>query len=163
MSRAVIVSTARTAIGKARRGAFNQTHGVTLAGHVARHAVDRAGLDPALIEDSIWGTGYPEHVTGGNLGRQAVIRAGLPVSVAGTTVNRFCASGLQAVAMGGQMINEGAAAVLVGGVESISLNQPPPRLSREPWIEANKPALYMSMIDTADIVAALTARFPARR
>ncbi len=155
MTRAVIVSTARTAIGKAARGAFNRTHGVTMAGHVARHAVDRAGIDPALIEDSIWGTGYPEHVTGGNLGRQAVIRAGLPVSVAGTTVNRFCASGLQAIAMGGQMIaGEGAKAVLVGGVESISLNQPPPRHAREPWNEANKPELYMTMIDTADTVAA---------
>lgn len=154
MSKAVIVSTARTAIGKAARGAFNQTHGVTLAGHVARHAVDRAGIDPALIEDSIWGTGYPEHVTGGNLGRQAVIRAGLPVSVAGTTVNRFCASGLQAIAMGGQAINEGARVMLVGGVESISLNQPTPRHAREPWIEEHKPDLYMTMIDTADTVAA---------
>ena len=155
MTRAVIVSTARTAIGKAARGAFNRTHGVTMAGHVARHAVERSAIDPALIEDSIWGTGYPEHVTGGNLGRQAVVRAGLPVSVAGTTVNRFCASGLQAIAMGGQMIaGEGARAVLVGGVESISLNQPTPRHSREDWIEANKPDLYMSMIDTADRVAA---------
>ncbi|GAA4219525.1 acetyl-CoA C-acetyltransferase/acetyl-CoA acyltransferase [Sagittula marina] len=153
MSRAVIVSTARTAIGKAARGAFNQTHGVTMAGHVARHAVDRAGIDPALIEDSIWGTGYPEHVTGGNLGRQAVIRAGLPVTIAGTTVNRFCASGLQAIAMGGRAINEGARAMLVGGVESISMNQPTPRHAREAWIEANKPDLYMTMIDTADTVA----------
>ncbi|MEQ9259768.1 MAG: acetyl-CoA C-acyltransferase [Roseovarius sp.] len=155
MTRAVLVSTARTAIGKAGRGAFNRTHGVTLAGHVARHAVERAGLDPAMLEDSIWGTGYPEHATGGNIARQAVIRAGLPVSVAGTTVNRFCASGLQAIAMGGQMIaGEGAQAVLVGGVESISLNQPPPRHSREAWIEEHKPELYMSMIDTADTVAA---------
>ncbi|MEI2384789.1 acetyl-CoA C-acyltransferase [Breoghania sp. JC706] len=155
MTRAVIVSTARTAIGKAARGAFNRTHGVTMAGHVARHAVERSAIDPTLIEDSIWGTGYPEHVTGGNLGRQVVVRAGLPVSVAGTTVNRFCASGLQAIAMGGQMIaGEGARAVLVGGVESISLNQPTPRHSREGWIEANKPDLYMTMIDTADRVAA---------
>jgi acetyl-CoA C-acetyltransferase len=155
MTRAVIVSTARTAIGKAARGAFNQTHGVTMAGFASRHAVDRAGIDPSLIEDSIWGTGYPENVTGGNLGRQAVIRAGLPVTVAGTTVNRFCASGLQAIAMGGQMIaGEGARAVLVGGVESISLNQPTPRHSRDTWIEEHKPDLYMTMIDTADIVAA---------
>ncbi len=155
MTKAVIVSTARTAIGKAGRGALNMTHGVTMAGHVARHVVDRAGIDPALLEDSVWGTGYPEHVTGGNLGRQAVVRAGLPVSVAGTTVNRFCASGLQAIAMGGQMIaGEGARAVLVGGVESISMNQPTPRHSREPWIEAHKPELYMTMIDTADTVAA---------
>ncbi len=155
MTRAVIVSTARTAIGKAARGAFNLTHGVTMSGHVAWHAVERAGIDPVVIEDSIWGTGYPEHVTGGNLGRQAAVRAGLPVSVAGTTVNRFCASGLQAIAMGGQMISaEGARAVLVGGAESISLNQPPPRHAREPWIEANKPDLYMTMIETADTVAA---------
>ncbi|WP_420409816.1 acetyl-CoA C-acyltransferase [Hoeflea sp.] len=155
MTRAVIVSTARTAIGKAARGAFNKTHGVTMAGFVARHAVERAGVDPALIEDSIWGTGYPEHVTGGNIARQAIIRAGLPVTVAGATVNRFCASGLQAIAMGGQMISgEGARAVLVGGVESISLNQPTPRKSREIWIEENKPDLYMTMIDTADTVAA---------
>ncbi|WP_422370554.1 acetyl-CoA C-acyltransferase [Hoeflea sp.] len=155
MTRAVIVSTARTAIGKAARGAFNQTHGVTMAGFVARHAVERAGIDPAMIEDSIWGTGYPEYVTGGNLARQAVIRAGLPVSVAGTTVNRFCASGLQAIAMGGQMIaGEGARAILVGGVESISLVQPTPRNSRETWIEENKPDLYMTMIETADTVAA---------
>ncbi len=155
MTRAVIVSTARTAIGKAARGAFNQTHGVTMAGFATRHAIERAGIDPSLIEDSIWGTGYPENVTGGNLGRQAVIRAELPVSVAGTTVNRFCASGLQAIAMGGQMIaGEGARAVLVGGVESISLNQPTPRHSRDTWIEEHKPDLYMTMIDTADIVAA---------
>ncbi|WP_394688891.1 acetyl-CoA C-acyltransferase [Hoeflea sp.] len=155
MTRAVIVSTARTAIGKAARGSFNQTHGVTLAGFAARHAVDRAGIDPALLEDSIWGTGYPENVTGGNLGRQAVIRAGLPVTVAGTTVNRFCASGLQAIAMGGQMIaGEGARALLVGGVESISLNQPSPGRYREAWIKEHKPDLYMTMIDTADTVAA---------
>ncbi|WP_209425420.1 acetyl-CoA C-acyltransferase [Pararhodobacter sp. SW119] len=155
MPEAVIVSTARTGIGKAGRGAFNRTHGVTMAGHVAAAAVQRAGVDPAMIEDSIWGTGYPEHVTGGNLGRQAAIRAGLPVSVAGTTVNRFCASGLQALAQGAHMITaEGAKAVLVGGVESISLNLPPPRHSREAWIEENKPDLYMAMIETADIVAA---------
>ena len=150
----VIVSVARTGIGKAKRGAFNDTHGAIMAGHVARHAVDRAGLDPALIEDSIWGCGYPEYVTGGNIARQAVIRAGLPVGIAGTTVNRFCASGLQAVAMGGHMIaQEGATAILVGGVESISMVQPPVRSSREDWIAAHKPDLYMPMVETADIVA----------
>lgn len=154
MKQAVIVSTARTGIGKAGRGSFNRTHGVTMAGHVAAEAVKRAGIDPALIEDSVWGTGYPEHVTGGNLGRQAAIRAGLPVSVAGTTVNRFCASGLQALAQGAHMIAaEGAGAILMGGVESISLNLPPVRDSREAWIEEHKPALYMAMIETADIVA----------
>ncbi|ETX12981.1 acetyl-CoA acetyltransferase [Roseivivax halodurans JCM 10272] len=154
MSDPVIVSVARTAIGKAGRGSFNITHGAAMSGHAAKHAVDRAGIDPALIEDSIWGCGYPEYVSGGNIARQAVIRAGLPVSVAGTTVNRFCASGLQAIAMGGHMItSEGAKAVLVGGVESISLVQPPPRNSRDPWIEEVKPDLYLPMIDTADIVA----------
>ncbi len=154
MSNAVIVSIARTPIGKAGRGTFNITHGATLGGHVAAEAVKRAGIDPALIEDSVWGCGYPEYVTGGNIARQIVIRAGLPVSIAGTTVNRFCASGLQAVAMGAHLINnEGAKGVLVGGVESISMVQPPVRHSREAWIEANKPDLYMTMIETADIVA----------
>ncbi|MBN8292772.1 acetyl-CoA C-acyltransferase [Rhodobacter sp. NTK016B] len=154
MAEAVIVSTARTAIGKAYRGAFNQTHGVTMAAHAARHAVDRAGIDPALIEDSIWGCAIPENVTGGNMARQVVLRAGLPVSVAGTTVNRFCASGLQAIAMGAHMITqEGARAILVGGVESISLNQPSPRNTPEPWLLEHKPEIYLPMIDTADIVA----------
>ena len=154
MREAVIVSTARTAIGKAGRGAFNLTHGATMAGHVAAETVRRAGIDPGLLEDSIFGCGYPEYVTGGNIARQAVVRAGLPVSVAGTTVNRFCASGLQAVAMAAHsIIADGARAVLAGGVESISLVQPPPRLSREPWIEAHKPDLYMTMIETADVVA----------
>ena len=150
----VIVSVARTAIGKAARGAFNITHGVDLAAHAARHAVDRAGLDPALIEDSIWGCGYPQGVTGRNIARQTVIRAGLPVSIAGTTVNRFCASGLQAIAMGGHMIaQDGATAVLVGGVESISGVQPPPDEAPNPWIMEHRPDLYLPMIDTADIVA----------
>ncbi|KQB95559.1 acetyl-CoA acetyltransferase [Loktanella sp. 1ANDIMAR09] len=154
MSKAVIVSIARTPIGKAGRGAFNITHGATMGGHAAAEAVKRAGIDPALIEDSIWGCGYPEYVTGGNIARQIVIRAGLPVSIAGTTVNRFCASGLQAVAMGAHMIDsEGAKAVLVGGVESISMVQPPVRHSRETWIESHKPDLYLPMIETADIVA----------
>ncbi len=154
MSDAVIVSIARTPIGKAGRGAFNITHGATMGGHVAAEAVRRAGIDPALIEDSLWGCGYPEYATGGNIARQIVLRAGLPVSIAGTTVNRFCASGLQAIAMGGHMINaEGAKAVLVGGVESISMVQPPPRNAREAWLETQRPDLYLPMIDTADIVA----------
>ncbi len=151
---AVIVSVARTPIGKAHRGAFNITHGVEMAGHATRHAVERAGIDPALIEDSVWGCGYPQGATGRNIARQAVIRAGLPVEVAGTTVNRFCASGLQAIAMGGHMIREeGAKAVLVGGVESISRVQPPPDEAPNDWILAHKPDLYLPMIDTADIVA----------
>ncbi len=154
MTRAVIVSIARTPIGKAGRGAFNLTHGATMAGHVAREAVLRAGIEPDLIEDSIWGCGYPEYVTGGNIARQIVVRAGLPVSIAGATVNRFCASGLQAIAMGSHAITGGGAkAVLVGGVESISRVQPPVRPSREAWIEVHKPELYLPMIETADIVA----------
>ena len=154
MKDAVIVSTARTGIGKAYRGAFNQTHGVTIAAHAARAAVDRAGIDPALIEDSVWGCGIPENVTGGNMGRQVVIRAGLPITVAGTTVNRFCASGLQAIAQAAHMIqSEGARAMLAGGVEQISLNQPSPRNAPEPWVLKHKSELYLPMIDTADIVA----------
>ncbi|SFQ59629.1 acetyl-CoA C-acetyltransferase/acetyl-CoA acyltransferase [Roseivivax halotolerans] len=154
MNDPVIVSVARTAIGKAGRGTFNITHGADLTGHVAAAAVERAGIDPALIEDSIWGCGYPQGVTGRNIARQAVIRAGLPVTIAGTTVNRFCASGLQAIAMGGHMIaSEGAKAVLVGGVESISGVQPPPDEAPNEWILENKPDLYLPMIDTADIVA----------
>jgi acetyl-CoA C-acetyltransferase len=155
MTDAIIVSTARTGIGKAARGSLNLTHGATMGGHVAAAAIERAGIDPALIEDSIWGCGYPEYVTGGNIARQIVIRAGLPVSVAGTTVNRFCASGLQALAMAAHMVRqEGARAVLAGGLESISLVQPPARHAREAWIEAHKPDLYLPMIDTADNVAA---------
>lgn len=155
MKQPVIVQAARTGIGKAKRGAFNMTHGAVMAGATARAVIDRAGIDPALIEDSIWGCGYPEYVTGGNIGRQAVIRAGLPDSIAGATVNRFCGSGLHALAMGAQMVaHEGARAVLTGGVESISLVQPPVRHSREAWIEAHRPDLYMTMIETADNVAA---------
>ncbi|MCR4267558.1 acetyl-CoA C-acyltransferase [Nitratireductor sp. ZSWI3] len=154
MNRAVIVSVARTPIGKAQRGALNLTHGADMAGHVVRHAIARAGIEPERIEDCIFGCGYPEYVTGGNIARQAVIRAGLPVGIAGTTVNRFCASGLQAIAMGGHLVaHEGADAVIAGGVESISLVQPPVRSARNDWIEAHKPELYMSMIETADIVA----------
>ncbi|QFS81744.1 3-ketoacyl-CoA thiolase [Roseivivax sp. THAF40] len=155
MNDPVIVSVARTPIGKAARGSFNITHGADLSGHAAENAVARAGIDPALIEDSIWGCGYPQGVTGRNIARQAVIRAGLPVSIAGTTVNRFCASGLQAIAMGGHMIAaEGAKAVLVGGVESISGVQPPPDEAPNKWIMEHKPDLYLPMIDTADNVAA---------
>ena len=155
MTDAVIVATARTGIGKAARGSLNLTHGATMGGHVAAAAMARAGIDPALVEDSIWGCGYPEYVTGGNIARQIVLRAGLPVSVAGTTVNRFCASGLQALAMAAQMVRvEGAKAILAGGLESISLVQPPPRNSREAWLEEHRPDLYLPMIETADIVAA---------
>lgn len=155
MMDAVIVSTARTGIAKAARGSLNTTHGATMGAHVAQVVVERAGIDPALIEDNILGCGFPEGATGGNIARQVVIRASLPVGVAGTTVNRFCASGLQAISMAAQAIQlNGSAAVLAGGLESISLVQPTPRHSRESWVEDHMPALYLPMIDTADIVAA---------
>ena len=155
MKQAVIVSTARTGLSKSFRGVFNQTHGATMAGHAVKHAVDRAGIDPALIEDAYMGCGYPEGATGANIGRQAVIRAGLPVTVSAMTVNRFCSSGLQAIAMAAHQIElEGAPAAIAGGVESISLM--PPRgnpSTQEAWIMEHKPALYNSMLETADTVA----------
>ena len=157
MREAVIVSTARTPLTKAHRGEFNITSGPALAAFAVRAAVERAGIDPALIEDAILGCGYPEGTTGRNVARQAIIRAGLPVSIAGTTVNRFCASGLQAIAIAaGRIVVDGATAVIAGGVESISqirsreANDP----SLDPWILEHKPDLYMRMIDTADVVAA---------
>ena len=155
MKQAVIVSTARTGLAKSYRGAFNETHGATMAGHVIEHAVARAGITPDLLEDAFLGCGYPEGWTGSNIARQAVIRAGLPVSVAATTVNRFCSSGLQAVAMASHaIVQEGAPAAIAGGVESISQMPPsrPPQ-AQESWIVQNKPDIYLPMIRTADIVA----------
>jgi acetyl-CoA C-acetyltransferase len=155
MSDAVIVSTARTPIGRAYRGAFNITHGAELGGHVIKQAVARAKIDPAEVEDVIMGCGLPERATGGNIARQAAIRAGLPVTTGGMTVNRFCSSGLQTIALAAQRIMSGEAQVLVaGGLESISLVQDgrvPPVPDK--WIIEHKPAIYMSMIETADIVA----------
>ena len=156
MREAVIVSTARTAIGKAFRGAFNNTHGATMGGTVIRHAVDRAGIDPGLIEDCLIGCGFPEAATGFNIARQSVVRAGLPVTVSGTTVNRYCSSGLQTMAMAAhEIMVEGAPAVIAGGLESISLSQGNVNTNwrSEDWITDNKPDLYLSMIETADIVA----------
>ncbi|MEM1261721.1 MAG: acetyl-CoA C-acyltransferase [Pseudomonadota bacterium] len=155
MKQAVIVSTARTGLAKSYRGAFNETHGATMGGHVVEHAVSRSGIDPALIEDCFMGCGYPEGWTGQNIARQSVIRAGLPVEVAAVTVNRFCSSGLQSVAMAAHaIVMEGAPAAIGAGVESISQMPPtrPPQ-ARESWIEEHKPELYLSMIQTADIVA----------
>lgn len=157
MREAVIVSTARTPLAKAHRGEFNITPGPTLAAFAVRAAVERAGIDPALIEDAILGCGYPEGTTGRNVARQAIIRAGLPITIAGTTVNRFCASGLQAIAMAaGRIIVEGAPAMIAGGVESISQirTRKDADSGMDPWIVEHKPELYLSMIETADIVAA---------
>ncbi|WP_294635637.1 acetyl-CoA C-acyltransferase [uncultured Aquabacterium sp.] len=156
MREAVIVSTARTPLTKSHRGEFNIVPGPTLASFAVRAAVDRAGIESDLIEDAILGCGYPEGRTGRNIGRQAVLRAGLPLSIAGTTVNRFCASGLQAVAMAAsRIIVDGAPAMIAGGIESISgiRTREDGDSGIDPWIQAHKPALYMTMIETADIVA----------
>ena len=154
MREAVIVSTARTPLTKSHRGEFNVTPGPQLAAFSVRAAVERSGIDPALLEDLIMGCGYPEGITGKNIGRQAVVRAGLPLSVAGTTVNRFCASGLQAIAIAaGRIVAEGVPAMVAGGVESISAIRPGVAADIDPWLLEHKPDLYMAMIDTADIVA----------
>jgi acetyl-CoA C-acetyltransferase/acetyl-CoA acyltransferase len=157
MREAVIVSTARTPLTKAHRGEFNITAGPTLAAFAVRAAVARAGIDPSCIEDAILGCGYPEGTTGRNIARQTVIRAELPITIAGTTVNRFCASGLQAIAMAaGRIIVDGAPAMIAGGVESIShiRTREDGNSGIDPWMLENKPDLYLPMITTADIVAA---------
>jgi acetyl-CoA C-acetyltransferase len=156
MREAVIVSTARTPIGKAFRGAFNDTHGTVMASHVIRHAVERAGIDPGEVEDVILGCGFPEGATGHNVARLSAVRAGLPITVGGTTVNRFCSSGLQTISMAAQrVIVDQVSAIVAGGVESISLVQEHINKFRytEEWLMAHKPALWMPMIETADIVA----------
>ena len=156
MSEAIIVSTARTPLAKSFRGSFNQTHGSTLGGHAIRHAVQRAGLDPAEVEDVIMGCGTPEGDTGNNIARLCAVRAGLPISVGGTTVNRRCASGLQAISIAAQRVLVDKVPILVaGGVESISLVQPTlhqPK-SVDPWLLEHKPELWMPMNETGDVVA----------
>src|SRR5215217_98138 len=156
MPDAVIVSTARTPIGKAFRGAFNMTHGATLGGHVVKHAVERAGIEPGEVEDVVLGCATPEKATGSNIARLSAIRAGLPVTVSGVTVNRFCSSGLQTIAMAAQRIIAGEAdCIVAGGLESISLTQEGGRNPpvTEDWLLSHKPEVWMPMIQTADIVA----------
>jgi acetyl-CoA C-acetyltransferase len=157
MADAVIVSTARTPIGKAYRGAFNNTHGATLAGHVIASAVERAGIEPAQVEDVILGCALPEGATGQNIARQAALRAGLPVTTGGVTVNRFCSSGMQAIAMAAQrVIVDRVPIMAAGGVESISLVQNEHFNNfriHEPWLDEHKPEVYMPMIETAEVVA----------
>jgi acetyl-CoA C-acetyltransferase len=156
MPEAAIVSAARTPIGRAFRGAFNQTHGATMAGHVISHAIQRAGVDPAEVEDVVVGTGLPEGATGHNIGRVAALRAGLPRSVAGTTINRYCASGLQAISTAShRVIVDGAKVMVAAGVESISLVQNEMNMSgfTEDWALRHEPSLYMPMLQTADFVA----------
>jgi len=158
MREAVIVSTARTPIGKAGRGAFNNTQAQQLGGHVISHAVQRAGIDPALVEDVVMGCAGQLGSTGGNTARQCLLRAGLPNTVAGQTIDRQCSSGLMAIATAAkQIIVDGMEIVVGGGLESISLLQmarsaPVPR-ARDPWLMKNIPAIYMAMIETAEIVA----------
>lgn len=157
MAEAVIVSTARTPIGRAFRGAFNKTHGAVMAAHVVQRAVARAGVEPGEVEDVILGCGYPEGATGKNVARLAAIRAGLPVTTSAATVNRFCSSGLQTIAMAAhRVILDKVPVVVAGGVESVSLVQP--NLNKqhftEDWLMRHKPELWVSMIETADIVAA---------
>jgi acetyl-CoA C-acetyltransferase len=158
MGRAVIVSYARTGLAKSGRGGFNDTHGATMTGHAIKHAVARAGIEPELVEDVVIGCGAPEGATGSNIARVSLIRAGLPVTSSGTTVNRFCSSGLQAIAQASHYImNEGAKAAVGGGVESISLVQMSGRANRyrvtEEELMKTKPELWMAMIETADIVS----------
>ncbi|SFL98292.1 acetyl-CoA C-acyltransferase [Marinobacter zhejiangensis] len=157
MSDAVIVSTARTGLGKSYRGSLNNTHSVDLAGHVIQHAVQRAGIDPAIVEDVILGATFHEGAQGKNMARLAAIRGGLPVTTAGMSINRFCSSGLQAIALAAQrVVSEKIPAIVAGGVESISLCQNDKinqfRATND-WLMQHKPELYLSMIETADIVA----------
>ena len=153
---AVIVSGARTPIGRAFRGAFNQTHGATMSGHAIKHAVERSGVDPNDIEDCIVGTGMPEGATGHNLARNAAVRAGLPITVAGTTITRYCASGLQAISSAAhRIVGDGVDAMVAGGCESISLVQNATNIKyfTEEWLLRHQADLFMPMIETADLVA----------
>ncbi|MBY8606432.1 MAG: acetyl-CoA C-acyltransferase [Burkholderia sp.] len=156
MTEAVIVSTARTPLAKSWRGAFNMTHGATLGGHVVAAALERAKLDPARVEDVIMGCANPEGATGANIARQIVLRAGLPVTVPGMTVNRFCSSGLQTIALAAQRIIAGEGEVYVaGGVESISCvqNEMNRHMVQEGWLVQHKPEIYWNMLQTAENVA----------
>ena len=157
MPEAVIVSTARTPIGRAYRGAFNDTQAQALAGHVVAEAVRRAGIDPAEVEDVILGAALQQGSTGFNVARQAALRAGLPVSVAGMTIDRQCSSGLMAIATAAkEIVHDGMTIAVGGGLESISLVQNDKRnqfRAQDPWLVEQRPDLYMTMIETAEIVS----------
>jgi len=156
MRDAVIVSTARTPIGKAFRGAFNNTTPQALAAHAIENAVSRAGVDPAEINDCLFGAALQQGHTAGNIARQAALRAGLPVTVAGMSMDRQCASGMMAIATAAkQVVLDGVDVAIGGGVESISMVQTPQmRTAGDPWLKAHTPAVYMSMLETAETVAA---------
>lgn len=156
MTQALIVSTARTPLAKSWKGAFNMTHGATLGGHAVKAAVERAGIEPGAVEDVLMGCANPEGATGMNIARQIALRAGLPITVSGVTINRFCSSGLQTIAMAAQRVIAGEADVYVaGGVESIScvqqeMNQ---HMLLDPDLKDMKPEIYWSMLQTAEQVA----------
>jgi acetyl-CoA C-acetyltransferase len=156
MDDAVIVSTARTGLAKSWRGAFNMTHGASMGGHVVKHAMERAGIEPGMVEDVIMGCANPEGATGANIARQIALRAGCPVTVSGLTVNRFCSSGLQTIALAAQRVQCGEGDVYVaGGVESISCvqNESNRHMIAEYWLSKNKPEIYWSMLQTAETVS----------
>jgi acetyl-CoA C-acetyltransferase len=156
MREAVIVSTARTGLAKSWRGSLNMTHGATMGGHVVSAALERAKVDAAEVEDVIMGCANPEGATGSNIARQIALRAGMPVSVSGMTVNRFCSSGLQTIALGAQRIMAGEGDVYVaGGVESISMvqNDMNTKDMIDGWLKVNKPEIYWPMLQTAEMVA----------
>ncbi len=157
MKEAVIVSTARTGLAKSMRGGFNMTHGAVMGGHAIKHAIAKAGVDAAEVEDVYMGCAHPEGATGMNIGRLSAIWAGCPVTTGGVTINRFCSSGLQAIAMAAQQVMTQGTPVAIGaGVESISLVQMGGMNTKnitEEHLMAIKPALWMSMIETAEIVA----------
>nr|WP_315225480.1 acetyl-CoA C-acyltransferase [uncultured Albidiferax sp.] len=156
MTAAVIVSTARTPLAKSWKGSFNMTHGATLGAHAVQHAIQRAGIEAAEVDDVIMGCATPEGATGANIARQIALRAGCPVTTSGVTVNRFCSSGLQTIAMAAQRIiaNEGDVYV-AGGVESISCVQQEmnTHMLTDPWLVKNKPEIYWNMLQTAEMVA----------
>jgi acetyl-CoA C-acetyltransferase len=156
VTEAAIVSTARTGLGKSWKGAFNMTYGATLGAHSVQHAVARAGIDPAEVEDVIMGSTFGEGTTGGNIARQIALRAGLPITTAGLSINRFCSSGLQSIALAAQRVmTEGAEVIVAGGLESISCvqNEANAHMRRDPWIDEHKPTLFWSMLQTAETVA----------
>src|ERR671938_698476 len=156
MADAIIVSVARTPLCKSWRGAFNMTHGATMGGHVLRHAIDRARLDPAEIEDVIVGCANPEGATGRNIARQIAIRAGCPVTTSGMTVNRFCSSGLQTIALAAQRVMTGEGEIFAaGGVESISLvqNEMNKHHFQDEWLHRHHAEIYWPMLQTAEYVA----------
>jgi acetyl-CoA C-acetyltransferase len=156
VSDAVIVSTARTGLGKSWNGAFNMTYGATLGAHAVRHAVERAGVEPAEVEDVIMGSTFGEGTTGGNIARAIALRAGLPVTTAGLSINRFCSSGLQSIVLAAQRVmTEGVSVIAAGGLESISCvqNDANMRMLADPWILEHKPTLYWSMLQTAENLA----------